>query len=208
MLLCLACNQISGEGHRCSQCGNPLNSGASTFPDRPERSPSPEKKSGSGLSHLGGLVVMALIVIAAWSMSQCSRSSNLNSTETQPQSSQDLRAKRHGAQAFWGPVIVNLGVAGAALNLAAQAAQSGDMVSAQQALSAAAKYADAASKASLNNAPDDDAWQGIGSDLYSASNSYKKAIQEMRDGLATDLGGHPKCTTCGQLKMYQGSVAT
>ena len=23
-----------------------------------------------------------------------------------------------------------------------------------------------------------------------------------------DLGGHPKCTTRGQLKMYQGSVAT
>jgi len=23
-----------------------------------------------------------------------------------------------------------------------------------------------------------------------------------------NLGGHPKCTTCGQLKMYQGSVAT
>ena len=22
------------------------------------------------------------------------------------------------------------------------------------------------------------------------------------------LGGHPKCTTCGRLKMYQGSVAT
>jgi hypothetical protein len=81
---------------------------------------------------------------------------------------------------------VSLGVAGAALNLAAQAAQSGDMVSAQQALSAAEKYADAASKASLNAAPDDDAWQGIGSDLYSASNSYKKAIQEMRDGLATN----------------------
>jgi putative transposase len=26
--------------------------------------------------------------------------------------------------------------------------------------------------------------------------------------IVMDLGGHPKCTTCGRLKMYQGSVAT
>ena len=25
---------------------------------------------------------------------------------------------------------------------------------------------------------------------------------------AVTLGGHPKCTTCGQLKMYQGSVGS
>jgi hypothetical protein len=29
------------------------------------------------------------------------------------------------------------------------------------------------------------------------------------DGLGQRvLGGHPRCTTCGRLKMYQGSVAT
>ena len=30
----------------------------------------------------------------------------------------------------------------------------------------------------------------------------------MRRGYTLRLGGQPKCTTCGHLKMYQGSVVT
>ena len=144
-----------------------------------------EEKQVQRIVTIGKIGIVALV--GWWTLHSCASGSSDTTAVTSPArpSAADLRAKRQEAQAFWGPVVVSLGVAGAALNLAAQAAQNGDMVSAQQALSAAEKYADAASKASLNNAPDDDAWQGIGSDLYSSSNSYKKAIQEMRDGLAT-----------------------
>jgi hypothetical protein len=98
-------------------------------------------------------------------------------------SASDLQARRQAAQEFWRPVIVNLGVAGAALDYAARQAQAGDAVGAQEALAAAEKRADIASQASLDDPPD--GWDNIGSNLYSASNTYKKAIQEMRDGIGS-----------------------
>jgi hypothetical protein len=127
-------------------------------------------------------------LVSWWAFHSCASGSSSTFTgpsRTQP-SAADLRAKRQEAQAFWQSVISKLGVAGAGLEYAAKDVQEGDMVSAQQLLAASEKIADAASKASLTDPPDDDAWQGIGGNLYSASNLYKKAIQETRDGIATD----------------------
>jgi hypothetical protein len=141
----------------------------------------------------GSIILVVLVLGVFWGIHSCSSgasspesSSSSSSASTSQPSADDLRAKRQEAQVFWQSVLNKLGVAGAGLEYAAKDAQNGDIVSAQQLLATSEKIADAASKASLTDPPSDDAWQSIGANLYSASNLYKKAIQEMRDGLATD----------------------
>lgn len=98
--------------------------------------------------------------------------------------SESNRPQREVAQRYWSDVIGSLAMAGSAIGFAGKAIDQGDPVTAQQLLTQGEKFADAASQASLNGAPD--GWDDISPNLYSAANSYKKAIGELKDALAQD----------------------
>jgi len=92
------------------------------------------------------------------------------------------RPQREIAQRYWNGIIGSLALAGAAIGFSSEAVQQGDNVTAQRYLTQAEKFADLASQATLNGAPD--GWDNISATLYSAANTYKKAIQECKDGFA------------------------
>lgn len=101
-----------------------------------------------------------------------------------PEPTVDNHAVREVAQQYWNPVVNELGVTGAAISVAATELQGGDDVGAEQILARAADSADTAYQAAGSGTPPDgDTWQTIQGELLEASSSYKKAIQEFRDGL-------------------------
>ena len=137
---------------------------------------------------LGCLGLIVVVIIIGWIANSCS-SSNSSSASSQSasstsSSSNDLRAKREVAQHYWSTTIGFMAMAGAAIGFAGESVQNGDAVSAQQLLSTAEKQADMAYQAASNDEPPGDEWTDIQSTLMNAASTYKKAIGELKDGLA------------------------
>lgn len=139
---------------------------------------------GCGIGCLGLIVVFAVI---GWLSNSCSGSSSQSSTGSSTQSSRaDERARREVAQKYWSNTIGFMAMAGAAIQFAGESMQSGDSVSAQQFLTMAEKQADRAYDVASNDEPPGDTWTDIQSSLMQAASTYKKAIGEIKDGLAND----------------------
>lgn len=138
---------------------------------------------GCGMGCMGLIVV---VVIVGWIANSCGSSSGANhSASSSSTSSTDLRAKREVAQHYWSTTIGFMAMAGAAIGFAGESVENGDAVSAQQLLSTAEKQADMAYQAASNDEPPGDTWTDIQSTLMNAASTYKKAIGELKDGLAS-----------------------
>ena len=140
-----------------------------------------------------GAFIVACIAIFCW-VASLGNSATTTTTEAAPTDApvatsnprEDDRRQREAAQQYWNRTMGELALAGGTIEIAMKSEQAGDAVGAQQILSEAEKAADYAYAAASANTPDGDAWTDIQGALMNAAKTYKKAIGEFKDGLASD----------------------